>query len=306
MWSDKKLMFAGPLSDAIQRVLQDQHLIMVSHEYQRLRFRYQSFESMEAIHSWMCSVGDKHRHACLVDLSALSPAVPPLVCSLEWMSIDKLPDPLTSERLRVFKQRILTALQPYWKSNVQPNIEVTDFSVVGDGQYTNVVRVVVPSVVFEHNTFGCMKDFVQLELLPLLDVDVASCVDLSIYKLGWKALLPGCCGFGSVGRPVLSLAELQCTRTTFDVQPPGTILVTVAMLWEQKRAHARRRRTGTDDDEAVASEEEEEDMKLDEPGEAAGCCETSSRKRNNSEDESNHTLAPTCSKARCTDSTQRW
>jgi hypothetical protein len=151
------------------------------------------------------------------------------VFELEWLSSDDLPDPVAGERLQRVQTKAVQALGPLLPHNTKIQIEIEDNCTRRD-PYKNAFRVLITNAVFEHNSAGCMGDFVTKLVMPLLGPDPQTWVNTSIYVPEWKALLPGCCHRGEDGKDTVPLSELERMRTTFTSVPAKATLVTEAMV----------------------------------------------------------------------------
>ncbi len=120
---------------------------MIAHEHATDSFTYESFESLESVHAWMCGVThNSNRAAYMVDTSTLrDTCVSPLVFDLEWLSGDDLPDRVAGERLRAVQTGAVQALGPLLPHNTKIQIEIEDRCVrcTNDGPYRNSFRVLI-------------------------------------------------------------------------------------------------------------------------------------------------------------------
>jgi hypothetical protein len=246
---------------AVRMMLQQGHAILVAQERQNSKRTYRSFPSMHKVHQWMSTLPDKLRNIYMVDLSAwsnetLTPEeqcvinnmyVSPLVCDVEWLSVDHTPDPLASNRMATLETVIRQVLGQFITGGGSIAVHTEELSrlPVGKTQFKNSFHLVVPSAVFKHNAEGCMKDFVLKILVPkmqrykdMLWVDTAGIgdvkciVDLGIYTRSRQLRMSGCCKYGGIGLVPASLAELQRMRSSYYVPDldPTTIVITEAMV----------------------------------------------------------------------------
>jgi hypothetical protein len=255
---------------AVRRMLQQGCTILVAQERANSKRTYKSFVSLDRVQRWLSNLSDTERNVYMVDLSAwsnpvLSPDeqhtltssyVSPLVCDVEWLSSDHLPDPLAQGRiatLRVAIGRGLTRLKPLYiaeeeEKDREPKvrIHIEDLSRLPKGKhlFKNSFHLIAPSAVFEHNAEGCMKDFVLKVLVPemhkyqdMLWVETTTngdqcIVDLGIYTRSRQLRMPGCCKYGGFGRPAASLSELNRMRSSFFVPDleDSTRIITEEMI----------------------------------------------------------------------------
>jgi hypothetical protein len=259
---------------AIQELIRQEHTILIGQEHLGGSRSFHSFSCLKSLWGWMTTWSDAFRNLYHVDLSAavtttqvdvalsskerayMKNFVSPLVFDVEWMSSDNQPDPLSAQRIEVLKSVVFESLQKHRLlsetceslNDLRIEVEYLGRNPQGKKAFKNSYHIVLPDVVFDHNSKGCMSDFVKLVLWPEFEnrkewlwtqtlhslVQTECIVDKVIYSRTRQMRMPGCCKFGGIGLPVATLEELQRMRTSYFLpelpQTTTTNIITEAMV----------------------------------------------------------------------------